>query len=154
MAVISRESFVIENDQTRKGKGPLVKVQIGPGQYRKMYQADAIKAGLLPAPVPSQPPKDDRKDRPATGNKVRLPERDKGVSVETVPSISVVPASERDDLTAIPGLGKATARLLGVRGVATLAQLRIALQSGALGDFGLSPSVVAAIEAWAEGKQA
>lgn len=168
MAVLSSKSFVIENDKTRKGKGPLIKVEIGPGQYRKMYQVDAVKAGLIAAPVhhgghgahgdggegagEKRREGEGNKMRPVEGNKVKQAGGEKGVSMETGAPSPLAPLPERrggeDDFTSIPGVGRATAKLLKMRGVGTLDQLRAASKAKALGDLGLSGAAQAAIAAW------
>jgi len=156
MAVLSSKSFVEMNQRTRAKKGPLVKVEIGPGQFVKMYREDAIAAGHLspsppppsPQPSPSKEVADEyvrgEKGREAEGNKIKRPQEDKsksgeGVSVETG-------AQAADDFTGIPGVGKATARLLRARGVETLEQLRTADVSF------LSAAAQAAIQNWRGGR--
>ena len=46
-------------------RGPLIKVQIGPGRFVKMYERDAIARGLV------------KKERPQVENKMMVPEEDK-----------------------------------------------------------------------------
>ena len=84
-------------------KGPLVKVQIGPRRWVKMYEADAIAKGYLPA-----------KARPQAENKMRQPAADKGPAV-------VEPV--RDDFRVISGVGKSTVEALHERGIYTFDQL-------------------------------
>ena len=108
-------------------KGPLVKVEIRPGQFVKMYRDDAIAAGHLKAKEPVQ-----NKMQPQPANKMRLPEEDK----EPDPA----PA---DDFTSIPGVGPATARALVAHGITTFEQLRDAENL----DY-LTETVKAAIEEW------
>lgn len=128
MTVLSSKSFTEVNQKNRREKGPLVKVQIGPGQYVKMYRADAIAAGHL-----------SEKTRPPAENKLRPPEDDKRqASGPERDAVSVPPVSFTD----IPGVGRATVRLLAGRGITTLDQLRQA-------DLSFLPaSARAAVEAW------
>jgi predicted flap endonuclease-1-like 5' DNA nuclease len=84
-------------------KGPLVKVQIGARRWVKMYEADAIAKGYLPA-----------KARPQAENKMRQPAADKGPqAVEPV----------QDDFRVISGVGKSTVEALHERGIYTFDQL-------------------------------
>ncbi|HBF40553.1 MAG TPA: hypothetical protein DDW19_01870 [Anaerolineaceae bacterium] len=46
-------------------RGPLIKVQIGPGRFVKMYERDAIARGLV------------KKERPQVENKMMVPEEEK-----------------------------------------------------------------------------
>lgn len=108
-------------------KGPLIKVQLAPGQYVKMYQADAIAKGLIEPPA--------TKMQPPAQNKMRQPEAEKTPEPE--------PA---DDFTEIPGVGPATARALAAHGITTFEQLR---QAGEL-DY-VTAATMAAIEAWRDG---
>ena len=47
-------------------RGPLIKVQIGPGRFVKMYERDAIARGLV------------KKERPQAVNKMLVPDEEKG----------------------------------------------------------------------------
>jgi predicted flap endonuclease-1-like 5' DNA nuclease len=97
-------------------KGPLVKVQIGARRWVKMYEADAIAKGYLPA-----------KARPQAENKMRQPAADKGPAdkgpqaVETKPAPAVEPV--QDDFRVISGVGKSTVEALHERGIYTFDQL-------------------------------
>lgn len=113
-------------------KGPLVKVQIRPGQFVKMYEADAIQAGHLP---PKNPPA--AKSQPPASNKMRLPEEDK-TSETTAPAA---------DFTTIPGIGPAAARVLAAHGITAFDQL---LAAGEL-DY-LPEKVNHAIAEWRAGE--
>jgi predicted flap endonuclease-1-like 5' DNA nuclease len=108
-------------------KGPLVKVEIGPGQYVKMYEADAIKQGHI-------------KSKPAEKNKMLTPERDKAKE-EAKPQYE--PPKTSDDFTEIAGVGPATARSLMAHGITTFQEL---IDAGDL-DF-VSPQTMKAIEEW------
>lgn len=111
-------------------KGKLIRVQIGPGQYRKMYEADAIAAGHIKAAKAAEKPQE--KQRPQTANKMREPEQEK--------------AAQADDFTKIDGVGPATARALVAHGITTFDQLRHPVEL----DY-LTPATVAAIETWRNG---
>lgn len=122
----SSELFELSTPETRRAKGPLVTVQLQPGRFVKMHRQDAIAQGLLQPEEKAQPP---------TGDKMRPAAKDKaaGIGAPTTP----------DDLTTIPGVGQATARLLQARGINTFDQLR---QAATL-DF-LSAPARQAIEEW------
>jgi hypothetical protein len=109
MAIVSKKSFSIDDQKARQNKGPLVRVELRPGQFVKMHEADAIEAGHIK-------PKTElaQKSRPAQENKMRLPETEK----EALPS----PA----DFGEIDGVGPATARRLIAQGITTFDELRIA----------------------------
>ncbi len=127
MAVISNKSFVTENQRTRATKGPLVRVEINPGQFSKMYEADAIAQGLI-------------KPRPTAENKLRLPDENKATDAES---------DEAVDFTEIEGVGPATARMLVAQQITTHAALRDAAKNDRLTFLSAQPRQ--AIEAWAEG---
>jgi hypothetical protein len=131
MAVVSSKSFGKDNAQTRGQKGPLVRIQIGPGQYRKMYEADAIAQGLIVGKA--QPPAQDKQRQPAQDKQRQPPKEER-------------PA---DDLSTIQGVGLATARMLAARGIATFDELRAASGAGKL-NF-LSSAAQTAIGKWANG---
>lgn len=90
-------------------KGPLVKVEIRPGQFVKMYEADAIAQGYLKA---RSKPLDKMQTRPL--DKQRAPE----------PPSTSSGQPEPDDFTTIAGVGPATARALVAHGIVTFEQLR------------------------------
>jgi predicted flap endonuclease-1-like 5' DNA nuclease len=121
MAIIfDPKSWPVDNQRTRQQKGRLIRVQIGPDQYRKMYEADAERLGLIKA---RSKPEDKMIERPAD-TKAEEPVK-------------------ADDFTAIPGVGKAAARALVAHGITTFEQLR---QAGEL-DY-LSGKINRAIEEW------
>jgi predicted flap endonuclease-1-like 5' DNA nuclease len=129
MAVITNpKEWPVDNQEVRVKKGPLVKVEIGPGQFRKMYRSDAERLGLIKAQAPAP-------------NKMQLPAENKAPEPE--PEQESAP---EDDFTAIPGVGKAAARALAAHGVATFDDLRAA---GEL-DY-LSEKVNQAIAEWRNG---
>lgn len=150
MAVVSRKSFVQENQKTRANKGPLVRVELQPGRYVKMYEADAIAAGhIRPRPEPKQ------KARPPQENKIREPGGDKGAETAVTPPAGApagtaekmveTAVSEPDDFTTIDGIGRATARLLAAHDITTFEELRQA-------DLGfLSGKQREVIEEWRSG---
>jgi len=129
MAVITgKKNWELVTQEKNMKKGPLVKVQIGRGQYVKMYEADAIAKGLLPS-----------KAKPPADNKMRLSTENKSAPPET----EVESTPPADDFTTIAGVGPATARALVANGITTFEQLR---QAGALGY--VTPKTMQAIEAW------
>lgn len=143
--MISTKSFEKSTPQSRKEKGPLVRVEVGPGRYAKMYRADVEKQGLADKVHPADKDKLRRpagdKVQPAAGDKLQPPAGDK---VESPPAVP--PAVEPDDFTAIPGVGKATARALVGHGIKTFEQLKAA---GTLAY--LTPAAMKAIEDWRNG---
>lgn len=134
MAVIDSSSFTIRTREEDMKKGPLIKVEIAPGRYVKMYRADAEAQGLV-APAPAA-----TKAQPPTGNKMLPPAGNKKADAGTDPATDP-PAA--DDFTTIQGIGPASARALVARGITTFAQLRQASQL----DF-LSVQARQAIETW------
>jgi len=171
MAVIDSESWELVTQETRMKKGPLVKVELQPGRYVKMYEADAIAQGLIsPATGPNKAP---AKSRPAAKDKMRRSELDKAVrskaeegpevapqkaAEETKPAgglagrsgLQQTPAgsslAETDDFKAIDGVGLATARALAAHGIETFEELHDAGQL----DF-LNAPLNAVIEKWRDG---
>ena len=113
-------------------KGKLVNIQISPGRFVKMYEADAIARGLLKA-------------KPQAPNKMRVPGQNKTAPEEKL-EMPVEEKPPADDFTTIPGVGPATARALVTHGVTSFDQLRSA---GKL-DY-LSSKTMQAIEAWRNG---
>ncbi len=119
-------------------KGKLIRVELQPGRIVKMYEADAVAQGLIPAPeAKAQPPA--TRQRPKPGDKQRLPQEDKDKAPEPAQP------EEQDDFTVIDGVGPATARALAASGITTFAQLR---DAGTL-DF-LTAAANDAITAWRE----
>jgi predicted flap endonuclease-1-like 5' DNA nuclease len=109
--VTSSDNWPVDSQETRRKRGPLVKVEIRPGQFVKMYKEDAIREGHMePDKKKKQPPKD----------KLRKPKRDKAAAEEKEEE------PEPDDFTVISGVGPATARALVAHGIVTLEQLRTA----------------------------
>lgn len=125
MSVITNpKEWPVDNQEVRRMKGRLIRVEIGPGQYRMMYQADAERLGLVKAREPVQ-------------NKMVEPAENKATEPEP---------ARADDFTAIAGVGRAAARALAANGIATFEQLRAA------GRFDyLTERVNQAIEAWRNG---
>lgn len=145
MPVIDSSSWPIRTREDDMKKGPLIKVEIYPGRYVKMYQADAEAQGLL-KPSEKAKPATGNKTLPPTGNKTLPPTADKtapaGKTAETDAPAHADPAPV-DDFTTIQGIGLASARALVARDITTFEQLR---QAGQL-EF-LSPSARQAIEKW------
>lgn len=144
MATISSKSFTQSTPQTRREKGPLVRVEIAPGRFVKMYRADVETQGLADKVHPADKDKLKRpqgdKSQPPAGDKSQPPQGNKTAEEPTPP------ASEPDDFATIHGVGKATARALVAHGIKTFEQLKAA---GTL-DY-LTPAAQAAIEAWRNG---
>lgn len=99
------------------GKGPLVKVELQPGRFVKMYRDDAIAAGLLDAP---------EKKRKKPADKMQKQAQDKSGVVVTQDRARPAPGvtTAADDFTQIPGIGAATAEELYERGFDTFEELR------------------------------
>lgn len=140
----SRDTWKNDTQASRRNRGPLLKVKHPDGHWTKMYEQDAIDAGLLKrkqAPAPAN------KLAPAPENKsAALPVLDDSpVTVGDV--IEAIAAPVSDDFTTINGIGRATARLLFAQNVLTFEQLRtVDLES-----LSLSKTAVASIEAWRNG---
>jgi predicted flap endonuclease-1-like 5' DNA nuclease len=145
MATISSESFTKSTAQTRREKGPLVRVELGPGRYVKMHRADVEAKELTGKVHPADKDKLKKpageKSLPPQGDKVSPPQGDKAAPPESTPE-PFMP----DDFTAIDGVGKATARALVAHKIMTFEQLKAA---GSL-DY-ITPAAMAAIEAWRNG---
>lgn len=139
---ISTESFTKSTPQTRKAKGPLVRVELSPGRYAKMYRADVEAQGLTDKVHPADRDKLSRpqtdKTAPPAGDKMAPPQADK--AAETTPP------PEPDDFATIDGVGKATARALAAHGITTFDQLKAA---GPLPY--LTATVNEALEEWRRG---
>ncbi len=108
-------------------KGKLVRVTLPDGRVVKMYEADAMKKGLV---------EPEQKARQKPQDKAAIPEANKEPE----------PAAEPDDFTTIHGVGPATARALVAHGIVTFGDLR---EAGEL-DY-LPDNVNAAIEKWRAG---
>lgn len=132
MAIVNTKSFVMENEKSRSGRGPLVRVQVG-GRWVKMYQADAAAQKLVTVETQANRPAQEDKARPAENEKM----------VETA-VIENEPAQTVVDFSTIDGVGPATARRIVAQGIGTYEQLRTA-------DLGfLSGAQQQAIRAWIE----
>lgn len=103
-----RETWKVDNQEVRMSKGKLIKVELRPGQFVKMYEADAIAQGLTKA-------------KPQAQNKMIEPEATKA-------------EGQAEDLTTIPGIGPATVRALAAHGIINFEQLRAAGQIGYLSE--------------------
>jgi predicted flap endonuclease-1-like 5' DNA nuclease len=106
--ILDKKNWAVDNQQVRAKKGKLVRVQIRPGQFVKMYEVDAIAKGYI-------------KGKPQAENKMRLPTENKAV-LEEAPEEK----PQADDFTTIPGIGIATARALTTHGITTFEQLKAA----------------------------
>ncbi len=120
--------------ETNMNKGRLVKVQIGKGQFVKMYESDAIEQGKIPGKA--KPPA-------AAQNKMLDPVAAQNKSAPQEPEAESAPPEPEDDFTTIPGIGKGTARALIANGITSFAQLR---QAGELKY--LTTKSMQAIESW------
>jgi len=145
MAVITHKStweHVTQESNAKKGK--LVRVETAKGKIVKMYEADAIRLGLLPESAKAKAP---------AANKMRQPQENKDPTPGPSPSndgeggepTQALPG-EGDDFTTIQGIGPATARALKAHGIESFDALR---QAGEL-DY-VSPKAMAAIEEWRNG---
>ena len=116
-----------------KDRGPLIKVQIGPHRYAKMYEKDAIKQGLLPrtGKLPNDRGEVSKSPSPLTP----LPDGEGN---------QIVPREEWEDFTEIPGIGEASCSALYDNGVHTWDDLLDADVSF------LNPRARAAVAAWRE----
>ena len=109
-------------------KGPLVKMQIGPGRFVMMFEADVRAQGMLSSKV-----------KPKAVKKMRRPAENKSIPQENESEST----PKADDFTTIPGIGKGTARALAANGITTFEQLR---QAGTLSY--IPSGTMQAIEAW------
>lgn len=137
MAVVDSQSFDVVNQEINMKKGPLVKVELQPGRFVKMYEADAIAQGLIEAK--SKPASKD-KASPPSKDKMRKPAGDKAASESGSPEEKAeksetpernevsdrVIADPQDDFTTIDGVGPATARALAANDINTFDELRAA----------------------------
>lgn len=141
MAVVTaRDSWNLVTQEKNMKKGPLVRVELQPGRFVKMYEADAIAAGHIAPPEDEGP---STKSRPKPEDKQVKPQTDKGSQEDAGPEQET---KALDDFTTIDGVGPATARALAANGMTTFDELR---EAGEL-DF-LSASVNASIEEWRDG---
>jgi len=69
-------------------RGPLIKVQIGPGRFVKMYERDAIARGLV------------KKERPQVENKMMVPEEEKSPQTDPLPKEKEI--APHSPLTPVP----------------------------------------------------
>jgi len=137
MAVINSEAWPVVTQEDNMKKGKLIRVEIGPGRFVKMYEADAAARGLIP-----------QKSKPPAGNKMKLPAGDKGGQApdsEVLAGQQVDQPQRPDDLTIIKGVGQATARAIQARGITTFDQLRAATDLSFL-----TAQAQEAIEQWRE----
>lgn len=133
MAVITgKVNWPVDNQEVRMRKGKLIRVEIGPGQFRKMYEADAIEKGYIKP-----------KNQPAERDKMLRPQGDKVAGQKSVSVSAETVSAPSDDFTQIPGVGPATARMLVANGITTFDQLRQASSLSFLPERALQ-----AIETW------
>ena len=156
--IIDSKQWKLINQEARMNKGKLINVEISKGRYVKMYEADAIAQGKIKPPAAAE-----KKLRIPPANKMWKPEANKvsspvvgdpgavdpqAIMVEIVKLENETPppeelATSQDDLTTIPGVGKASARALAAHGVETLEALKAAQDL----DY-LPAKVLAAIAKW------
>lgn len=117
--VKSSESWPRVTAHLNRGKGPLVKIEIKPGQAVKMYRRDAIEQGFL--------------DEVWEGEQTEVQPNNDGDND---------PPVVQDDFTEINGVGPATAKLILNRGILTFEQLKAADVSF------LSPKAAEAVDDW------
>jgi hypothetical protein len=125
--IIDSKEWKIINQEVRMSKGKLVNIQISPGRFVKMYEADAIAQGLIPG-----------KARPQAPNKMLTPQANKAAGPAQIEE-----KAPADDFTTIPGIGLASARALVAHGITTFEQLR-----EAVGITCLTSKARDAIETW------
>jgi len=112
MALITpKNTWTVVTQASNAKKGPLVRVQMGPGRYVKMYEADAIAKGLIPG-----------KAKPQATNKMQTSSKNKAAA----PEAQTEEKAPADDFTTISGIGPATARALAAHGITTFDQLKAA----------------------------
>jgi predicted flap endonuclease-1-like 5' DNA nuclease len=114
-------------------RGPLVKVEISPGRYVKMYQHDAAARGLL------------QKEKPPVMNKMRSPEPSTKEAAPQQEENLQQEEKEKDDFTEIEGIGEATCKALYEHGIQTFDDLLHAEDVSYL-----NSKAKAAIKAWRE----
>jgi predicted flap endonuclease-1-like 5' DNA nuclease len=129
-------------------KGPLVRVELEPGRFVKMYKEDARAQGLL-APKKERRPTGDKARRPEN-DKARRPDADKAstrvlIDSEEPEIVEVTIGGKAEDLTVVDGIGEAAAAMLHECGILTLDELR------AVETCDLPARVARAIERWRDG---
>lgn len=110
-------------------KGKLVRVEISPGRFVKIYESDLQKM---------KTPQSNKILKTETANK-----SESNPDADVVGSVPVFEEQPSDDLGSIAGIGPATVRALAAHGIETFEQLRSA---GEL--VFLSSRVNEAIEIW------
>lgn len=116
MSVLGDKStWNVDNQEVRMSKGPLIRVQIKPGHWVKMYKRDAEERGYIPAEKSVQKPQDKMIEGPV-------------YSKPEAPVANKAPETEKlyDDFTVIPNIGPATVRALNAHGITTYDQLKVA----------------------------
>lgn len=143
MATVHSGATVKINSTERHKRGPLVRVELAPGRYAKMYRSDVEDQGMQNRVHPADQDKLQRPQKskvaPPQSNKLAAPTANKLVEPR-------VESEQPADFTTIKGIGLATARALVAHGITTFEQLR---QAGDL-SYLASPTV-AAIEKWRNG---
>ena len=123
----SKSDWSIETQELNMKKGKLVRVQIGPGQFIKVYEADLRNKAQVP-----------------TQNKILKSETQNKGAADPGPEDQPA-ADPGDDLSSIPGIGKASARVLNEHGIWSFVDL---FKAGEL-DY-LSQKINEKIQAWRE----
>lgn len=125
--IIDGTTWEVIEEENNMNKGKLVTVELGPRRSVKMYEADAIAQGHIPAPK-------EQKQKAPAGDKRKKPTGNKSLETKELPA---------DDFTEISGVGPATARALQARNIRTFEDLRHA------GDLNfLSETIRKHIEEW------
>jgi len=122
-----RSEWPLITDEKNRQRGKLIKVEIAPGRFVKMYESDV--KGL------KKPPKNKKAD--PGQNKIKKPGGDKSAAQEQQAE------QAEDSFAEIPGVGPATERALKERGILTFDDLR---EAGEL-DY-LTAGINANIEKW------
>lgn len=119
----SKKNWPLENQESRMKKGKLVRVEISPGRFIKMHEADLSENKLAVSDA----------------NKI-----DKsGASNKAASDAAGDPPIEADDLSSISGVGKASERVLNDHDFYTFKDL------AAAGELAfLTPKVNEKIQAW------
>lgn len=122
----------MRKNMNNKERGPLIKVQIGPHRYAKMYEADAIKQGLtpkrgkLPSDKGSTPPPTLTPDPLSARISSGQGRGENDPALSEPPQRVVLPRDEWEDFTEVPGIGKASCEALHANGIYTYEDLLIA----------------------------